>query len=236
MGKNPGAIIGIALIAGGVLLFLDNLGILPFRATGLFWPLVFLTYGVASLSNSRSGAGSVWGYAAVAAGGLLLLDNLNILHVTLHTLWPLVLIAIGVNMLMYRLRWQQFGSRFTCGGGSSGSYDRLHEFAIFSGVKRKVESKVFEGGKIASVFGGVEIDLRRAAIVSADNQIVLEANAVFGGIEIRVPETWRVSLQGTAVFGAYEDKTLPPRPEAGFQPPLLIVRGGTAFGAVVIQN
>lgn len=235
MGKNPGSIIGIALIGGGVLLFLDNLGILPFRAASLFWPLIFIIYGTVTLSNSRTGPGSIWGVAALAAGGLLLLDNLHILHVTFRTLWPLVLIAVGVNMILYRMRWQQFGSKFI-GNGDNGSYDRLHEFAIFSGVKRKVESKIFEGGEVASVFGGVEIDLRRAGIISAENVVSIEANAVFGGIEIRVPETWRVSLQGTAVFGAYEDKTLPPRPEPGFNPPLLIIRGGTAFGAVVVQN
>jgi hypothetical protein len=45
-----------------------------------------------------------------------------------------------------------------------------------------------------------------------------------------------VQLQGNAVFGAYEDKTIPPRPEAGVEGPTLVVRGGTAFGAVEISN
>jgi hypothetical protein len=65
---------------------------------------------------------------------------------------------------------------------------------------------------------------------------VIEANAAFGAIELRVPETWRVSMQGNAVFGAYEDKTIPPRPEPGAETPTLVIKGGTAFGAVIIRN
>ena len=37
------------------------------------------------------------------------------------------------------------------------------------------------------MFGGVEIDLRKAA--TTRDEILVEANAIFGGIEIRVPET-----------------------------------------------
>jgi hypothetical protein len=43
-------------------------------------------------------------------------------------------------------------------------------------------------------------------------------------------------MQGSAVFGTYEDKTIPPRPEPGVALPTLIIRGGTAFGSVVIRN
>ena len=45
---------------------------------------------------------------------------------------------------------------------------------------------------MVAVFGGVELDLRKAAMKS--NQVRVECNAVFGGIEIRVPETWMVVI------------------------------------------
>ena len=32
-------------------------------------------------------------------------------------------------------------------------------------------------------------------------------SVTLGAIELRIPESWRVNLQGNAVFGAYEDKT-----------------------------
>ena len=112
----------------------------------------------------------------------------------------------------------------------------LQEFALFSSLKRKVDTQAFEGGEVSSVFGGVEIDLRKAAISSASGQAILEASAAFGGIEVRVPETWNVVLQGTAVFGAYEDKTISARRETGLPLSTLVIRGGTIFGAVVVEN
>jgi alkanesulfonate monooxygenase SsuD/methylene tetrahydromethanopterin reductase-like flavin-dependent oxidoreductase (luciferase family) len=64
----------------------------------------------------------------------------------------------------------------------------------------------------------------------------VDANAAFGAIKLRVPETWRVVVHGDAVFGAFEDKTVPPRPGPGIDPPILIITGNAAFGAVEIEN
>jgi hypothetical protein len=61
-------------------------------------------------------------------------------------------------------------------------------------------------------------------------------NAVFGGIEIRVPRTWRVERESAAVFGSFEDKTVPPRPEPGFEPPTLVIRGNAVFGSIEVKN
>lgn len=240
---GPGLAIGLFLIVAGALLFLDNLNILPFEAAGLIWPLALGLYSLAVFVRTRSAAAKVWAGAGMAAGVLLVLGDLHILRVTGAILWPLALIATGVVMLIYRLRLRDFGERlrperFTVGSsteaGSSGG--RLQETAIFSSVKRRVESGGFEGAELNSVFGGIELDLRWATITTPNRTAVIEANAVFGGIEIRVPETWRVNVQGHAIFGAYEDKTLRPRGEPGLEIPTLIVRGGTAFGGVSLKN
>jgi predicted membrane protein len=237
---GTGAIIGLLLIAGGTILFLDNLGIFPFPAVDLFWPVIFLIWGGFGLSRRRSAAGIVWSVTAIVAGLLLALGAFHILRVSLDTLWPLLLIATGIIMLIYRFRWIRFADRIRMQLGSQSNTrvggNNLEEFAVFSSVKRKIESQSFEGGEISSLFGGVEIDLRRAGISSPDRQALIRANAAFGGIEIRVPQSWRVLLQGSAIFGAYEDKTIPPRPEPGVEIPTLIIRGGTAFGAVVVKN
>ena len=84
------------------------------------------------------------------------------------------------------------------------------------------------------MFGGIEIDLRRAA--STRPEILLEANAMFGGIEIRVPETWNVTVRGAGIFGGYEDKTLDSRAAPDAKQPHLVVNGFAIFGGVTIQN
>jgi hypothetical protein len=99
-----------------------------------------------------------------------------------------------------------------------------------------VESQGFEGGKVEAVFGGIDLDLTGATITTPDRRAVLRADAVFGGIEITVPRTWRIERIGSAVFGSFEDKTIPPRPEPGVEPPTLVIRGDAVFGAVVIKN
>jgi predicted membrane protein len=239
---GPGAIVGLLLITGGTLLFLDNLAILPFDVTDAFWPLVLIMFGGAVLIRTQSIAVKVWAVTGMVAGALLMLGNYHVIHANADILWPLVLIATGIVMLIYRLRFREFTNRMNLGlhvgsnSKSSVTDNKLQETAIFSGIKRRVEAANFEGGELNCIFGSIELDLRRDGFMTAGRVVVVEANAVFGGIEIRIPETWKLSLQGTAVFGSYEDKTIPPRPESGIDPPTLIVRGGAAFGSVIIRN
>ena len=56
--------------------------------------------------------------------------------------------------------------------------------------------------------GGCEIDLRQAAI---NGEAVIDVFAMWGGIEIRVPENWTVIGRVTPIMGGFEDTTRPPR-------------------------
>jgi len=65
---------------------------------------------------------------------------------------------------------------------------------------------------------------------------VLDLNAVFGGIEAKIPESWAVVVKGTGVFGAFVDNTLQPDPRIFPNPKRLICKGGAVFGGVEIKN
>jgi predicted membrane protein len=240
-------IFALMLVLGGTLLMIDNLNILPFELSGIFWPLTLLVASLLYLTRCIRPTGQVWAGAGILAGILLILGHFHVLHVNDDIIAALFLIALGIVMLINRTNLGDLGSRFrrdrhrfgvTIGASRAtrGDGDGLVEFAIFSGVKRRIEAQSFEGGEVTTLFGGIEIDLRRAGMTGANPSAVIEANAAFGGVEIRIPENWRLSMQGTAVFGAYEDKTIPPRPEPGVEIPLLVIRGATAFGAVVVKN
>ena len=204
-----------------------------------FWPLFFLGLGAYGFLRTGSPVIRIWSGAAFVAGVLLVLDLFHVVRVTMATLWPLALIAAGAVLLVARMALDgphrpahlASNQRLAAHG-----LTRLNEVAVFSGVKRRIESQNFEGGELSSVFGAIEIDLRRAGISNDGKVAVLEANAAFGGVELRIPETWRLSMQGVAVFGSYEDKTIPPRPEPGVETPTLVIKGGTAFGAVIVRN
>jgi predicted membrane protein len=237
-GARPGFIGGALLVVFGTLLFLDNLGILPISVFDAFWPMILLYLGGYGLLRSSSVSVRIWSVASIVAGVLLILDAFHVVNVTAATLWPLGLIATGAVMLAYRMRWSEMTERFSIGANTSSRPvgNTVSEFSVFSQVKRQIQTQNFEGGDLSTVFGAINLDMRWAGISTPGKIAVLEANAAFGAIELRIPETWRLSLQGSAAFGAYEDKTIPPRPEPGVETPTLVIKGGTAFGAVVIRN
>jgi predicted membrane protein len=240
----PGAFAGVLLVLLGTLLFVDNLGLLTFSVTGAFWPLAILAFSAITLTRTGSSVVRILAAAGLCWGTLLLLNDIHLIHVSGPLFWPLVLIASGFILLLHRLRWQniphwrEWSDRFIIGSNAktNSSADRLEEYAVFSGAKRRIETLSFEGGALTSVFGSLEIDLRKASISNPGRIAIIEANVAFGAIELRVPESWRVNLRGNAVFGTYEDKTIPPRPDPGSPVPTLEIQGGTAFGAVVIKN
>jgi hypothetical protein len=66
------------------------------------------------------------------------------------------------------------------------------------------------------------------------DRVIIEANAIFGGIEIRVPETWQVVLRGTGVFGGFGDQTMHAMGDA--KHPEVILTGVAIFGGVNVKN
>jgi hypothetical protein len=66
------------------------------------------------------------------------------------------------------------------------------------------------------------------------SRAVVDATAIFGGIEIRVPDNWNVIVRGVGIFGGYGDESHhPPASEAA---PELVVQGVAIFGGVAIKN
>lgn len=143
-------------------------------------------------------------------------------------LFPAILIIIGLSML--------FGQNNSWNNNGSTQATREKEIeatAVFSSVNRKIESTDFKGGKVDVVFGGGEIDFRKAKIVK-DEPAEVEVNAVFGGVEIIVPENWTVNSSITGVFGGVENTAK--LPAQGKEQGRLNLKGAAVFGGVTIKN
>ena len=239
-----GSLFALTLIVAGALLFLDNLGLLPIQDIRAYWPIWIVIWGVHILDRRRSRMGSIWAFALIAWGILLILGNLHILHVSGSVFWPVMLIAIGMSMLLSPTQFQDWPDYLRIrmqhlrpsNPRERFFGNKLHESLVFGALNRRVETQQFEGGKVEAVFGSIELDLSGASISSPDRLAALEVNAVFGGIEITVPRTWKVVMKNAAVFGGCEDKTFPPRPEPGFEPATLVVTGSAVFGGIEIRN
>ena len=75
--------------------------------------------------------------------------------------------------------------------------------ATFSGATFDYTGEIFEGAKLDAVFGGIKCDLRGAVI---NGDCVINASAVFGGIDIYVPENLNVKVSSNSIFGGVSGK------------------------------
>lgn len=77
--------------------------------------------------------------------------------------------------------------------------------AIFDAKELVSAADPFYGGHVLAMFGGVELDLRKAH--PAPTGIRLNATVVMGGLSIIVPEGWRVFHEGDVFLGGFSDQT-----------------------------
>jgi hypothetical protein len=230
-------IFGLAIVAIGVLFLLDNFGV-PVGNVWGYWPVILIAIGLAKVVDSRDTAGRSGGAIILLVGLVFMADKIHLPFFNnrnLWDLWPLAIIAVGFMMLWGALEGKGVvgvaGAPGSWGGSSAPG--NCNMFSIFGGSNRKVSGD-FKGADLVAVFGGGGLDLRNATM-SADEAVV-NVNAIFGGFEIRAPESWLVQVHVTGIFGGHEDKTHQPDPRLVPNPKRLVVRGATIFGGLGVKN
>ena len=218
----------LVLIGIGALFLLNNLHIIYVREILNYWPAILIAVGLVKLIDSHDSVGRAGGGVLMGVGAVFMARSLGYLDVSVGDLWPLILIGVGLVLLFERRSVWDLGLKFTA--GASGA----KEAAIFSGGKRVITDQNFEKAKFDAVFGGFEIDMRNAGI--AGPSAVLDLNAVFGGIEVKIPVSWSVVMKGAGVFGGFVDSTVQPDPRLFPSPKKLFVKGGAVFGGVEVKN
>jgi hypothetical protein len=221
----PQVVVGVIIIAIGVLFLLDNMGYVYADDFLPYWPVLLIAYGI---SKVASPAGRGWGAIVGIIGVLFLLQNLDVMDVPVWSFWPVLLILMGA-LLLYRGTRRPGGS--TAPGGETSADQSLHGFAFLGGFKRSITSQSFEGGHLTACLGGCEVDLSGANMKG--ERAVLDVLAFMGGIELRVPASWRVELQGTPILGGFADET---RRAAETGAKVLVVKGLAVFGGVDVKN
>jgi predicted membrane protein len=229
--RHSGMVPGIILIVVGMLFLLDHMGIIRAEQYWIYWPLVLVAIGLARVFRPGE---RVMGIGFILVGGVLQLHELHLTHLSWNAIWPLLLIFAGMQII-----WSRFGRpgfRGMPDTVASGGTNTLNEYALFGGVERRVNVNNFRGGSITAIFGGVEVDFRSADIEGEEASIFVEA--IFGGVEITVPERWIVIFQGQSVFAGYSDETRQPLPDAPGAPPrkTLVLHGRAVFGGITVKN
>ena len=220
-------ILGGVLILFGLVFLLDNMGILDAGAVLRFWPLILIGIGLFKVLQPRDQGHRAVGVGMIAIGVFILLQTLAIGDWDFGDLWPVVLVVLGAVVL-----WRSLG-RDRRGARAASSASDLSEFAMMGGVNRVIASQEFRGGEVTAVMGGVEIDLRHAAI--GPEPAVIDVFAMWGGIEIKVPPEWSVDVKGLPIMRGFENTTRPSVTDPALAQKL-IVRGTAIMGGVEVKN
>lgn len=229
---TPQFVLGLLIILIGLLFTLDNLYIIDAEDYLRYWPVVLIIYGVVKVLQPETQGSRFWGGVLIFVGAALLIDKLRLLDIRALDFWPLILVGLGA-MMIYRAR-----SRTQTSGGAPILGDRgvdksstINASAILGGSKRSVHTDDFRGGEATAIMGGVDIDFRNSKI--AASPAILDVFAFWGGIEIKVPNSWTVTFEGTPILGGFDDKTFRHQNESG---PQLIIRGTIVMGGVEVSN
>lgn len=182
-----------------------------------WWPLVIIAVGVnAWRSNRQAFVGPL---AIVGVGAILLIDNFHLFSTSAwNFFWPAVIIFIGLQIATGK-----FG-----GAKSKKGTSNPNSFAAFSGAEEKM-SGLYEGGSSNVWFGGAKLDLRDADIKDG---AVIQVWAAFGGIEIVVPKSVKVTTSILPLFGGTENKATPDSSATK----TLHINGAAMFAGVGIKN
>lgn len=221
---------GIVLVTLGVLLGGRAAGLFDFDIFFDGWWTLFIIIPCFIGLLTEKGA-RVSNMIGLGVGVLLLLACQDVIAFDMFwkLLVPGIIIIIGLALIFKNLFAKQFNDKVKeikkdLKDGANGE-----EIAAFSGQNVNMDGEEFKGKKISAVFGGFKLDLRGAKI---DKEAVVEASAVFGGIEIFVPEKSVVKIKSNSAFGGIK-KTHKDSDDKGA--PVIYINGSAVFGGIEVK-
>ncbi len=229
MKKSKAIIWGSVLIIAGLCWALSSLGLIELNIFFEGWWTLFIIVpcGISLFtSHDKLSAG-----IGVAVGVLLLLSVRDVIKwdTIVKLVVPAIIVLIGIKLIA-----NAFSEKKTekIEESLKKNADNLENvFCIFTGEEVKCDGKVFRGAELNAIFGGIDYDLR-GAIIEPD--CAIKATAIFGGIDIIVPENVKVRVKSTGIFGGTSNKAR--RPDDGAENVVtLYVSSLALFGGVDIK-
>lgn len=218
---------GAVLIAIGVIFSLNAFGITDIKVFfDGWWTLFIIVPCFIGIFTDREKTGNIIG---LLIGLFLLLCCQNVL--SFGMLWklaiPAVIVIIGLKLILGGL----FGDKavkMISESRQNGDNIKIG-CATFSGQDMNFDGEVFSGAELTAVFGGVECDLRTAII---EKDCAITASAIFGGIDIYVPDYVNVKINSNSIFGGVSGKNKRPPIQGGVT---LYINATCIFGGIDIK-
>jgi predicted membrane protein len=214
---DQGVVFALTIIAAGALLLAFNTGFLPVEWKGFFfsWPMLLFLFGAVSLCKLNFTQGVI----LAAVGKFFLIDKLSLIYPQddfyerfTSIYWPVLIIIVGLLIFVQFLFKPKTGFFYHHRGNSRRRFEENHcetkekngdgainYSYIFSGTEDVFLEPEFKGGAIDTIFGGVNLDLRRTSLPEGETR--LHIHTLFGGVEISMPPDWYVEVNPQTIFG-----------------------------------
>lgn len=251
---KPRSLIGLGLIVFAILLFLDNIGVPFLHIIFHNWPLALIILGVALLygphkSESAGHSNRMLPYALIGFG--LLFFIARFLNFKIGALIvPLVLLFVGLHVLRYGRHsnktpaQNQDSPLLELKNGEDGKApdfdsaardeNKIDIFTILGGGDYSTRSQDLADGSIVTILGGAKIDIRDAD--TSRDLIEIDILAFMGGVELRVPPHWQVTVKALPILGGITNKTTCLADKMNVKKKHLIVTGIALLGGMDIRN
>ena len=201
MKKIKNTMWGIVFIVIGIIIALNTLKItkIDLFFDG-FWTLFIIIPCFIGIFTEKDKKGNIIG---LIIGILLLLACRDLLDLglILKLIVPIILICIGVSFVFKDTIKNKATAKIKELNGKKGAQKEY--CAVFSGENVSYSGMAFDGVTLTAVFGGLKCDLSNAVITE---NVVVNATAIFGGIDIIVPRDMPVRVESTCIFGGVSNK------------------------------
>ena len=199
MKKVRGVLWGIAWIALGVIWGVNILGIADINIFFKgWWTLFIIIPSFIGLFSNGDKTGDIFGLF-IGAGLLLASQGVFSFSLFWKLLIPALAVSIGLGIIFKSLFKKSSKDDLRISKMKGGKM----QFVLFSGADLGYTDQVFDGAKYIAVFGGIDAHLENAII---DHDVTINATAVFGGVDIYLPENVNVQVSSASVLGGVENE------------------------------
>ena len=221
------AIIALGLIFGGNALGLFSLDIF-FDG---WWTLFIIIPSVVSLITDQDKIMSL-GFIAVGVILLLAAQDVFSYDVAWKVILAVFLVAVGLSIIIksifHNKNDQEVAKKIEEAKKDGKTMDS--QMAIFSGSDRTYKDETFQGSNLVAVFGGAKLNLKHAKF---DQDTVIKAFTLFGGIDIIVPSDVKVKLKSGFIFGGFSDDRKNPTEKSKYT---IYIDAAGGFGGITITD
>ena len=223
---------GLIVVAIGAAFLLDSFDVLDIDIGDIFrWiaSIGLIGFGLGTLVTQRF-RHVFFPIVLILAGLFLLLGNLG---VDASQYWPVILIVIGAGIIFGGSRRRTRGHRRNDRGNATTTREgEINVSCTLSETNERVDTSDFVGGTANVTMGNANLDLRDATVLN--RPALLDVSVTMGGLNLRVPSDWLVTMDNEVTMAEAEDKRS--RSGSVSDKPHLTITGRVTMGSLVIDD